>query len=228
MALIGNYSVYNKSPARFSAGGDVTTGGSAQSKSNLKSPSVMRSRDMSIPALAALPNGYAAGSAFTIPRSDGGLADYSLSAAITNVTSLNAGFNLSATLTSVVTLTNAAPNFYAPIGSAITASVTLNNAPLAAFAALFATLNSNISTSYAQLDSDIFIFANLSASITPINAGIFSTAALSATLASFTALSPQALAQAVWDEKTDAHTTSNTYGTLAKKALTTSKFIGLK
>lgn len=90
MALVGNRSVLLKSPGRFMSG-TVASG----ERSNFNRPGQQANRFQSIGRLAAMPSGHLSPSAWSMPRTAGGMSSRGFSVArLTGVASAAAGVNV--------------------------------------------------------------------------------------------------------------------------------------
>jgi hypothetical protein len=252
MALIGNYSLLNRSPK-------IHFGGGIQALfSGVDNPEgTWKNRHFGgYAAKSATPNGYVHGGAYVLPRVSGGLSSYVNSEGVIAKTNAEmfAGRNLEATASSVITLTNAQlDQVIAMIASgALTISVT--DAGLSA--AVDASVNGSMSftVSSAQLGGIFDVTADGTIILSP-NVTMTALANMIAEAGGPTPLSPEGLANAVWDTVLADHqitgstgkalsdaggagnpwsadlatnNTAGTFGALVQKLLTVAKFLGLR
>jgi len=197
MALIGNYSLINKSPGKFRAGTVDCD------RAQYVKPGAFRNLyagEASVAKFNSVPSG---GTAWIIAQTSGGLAAFtSLTAATTNTGQLNSGINLVGSITGSITTTQA--NLAQIINMLVDLSASISNtALLAAVAGLQASFSATGTITDAQLGAIISMIANLTASGSFTNANDFATANISASITSVTELSPQSLAAAVWASLVD-------------------------
>lgn len=230
MALIGNYSVLNKSHARFSNGTATAGAYAANTKSNWTNQSISFAKLInSFPQQSSYPDGVPTGDAYITPVKNGRLASYT---DIIGTGSLTATANLSGSgslSASLGILTNMAGSLS---GSG---SLTANLSALVG-------LSSNLSGS-GSISADLKGTGAMSAAITIGGTGYLSNDDVSR------------LSSAVWEEATADHSTAgttgkalqdagsagnpwsaliasnntpDTFGWFVQKLLTVAKFLGLK
>jgi hypothetical protein len=256
MALIGNYSVLNKSCARFSNGTATAGAYAANTRSNWNNPTQQFAKiNNSFPARTSIPEGYNLGEAYTAPRSSGGLASFLSGSGSLTATGINARLSDTA-MSGVGTLT-------ASLGAIVQAASTLSGsgditanlgilsnmtASLAGGGSITANLSALVGLSSSlsgsgSISSDLKGTNSLSASIVIGGTGYLSNDDVSR------------LSSAVWDETTADHSTAgttgkalqdagsagnpwsaliasnntpDTFGWFVQKLLTVAKFIGLR
>ena len=206
MALIGNYNVISKSPLRFMSGTSISGDRSAFNQSGMN-----RSKFFSMPQVSAVPNGYAPGYSWVSPQKGGGMASYRQLSAACSITaaSLAAARNAVAELAASMATTNADMGLIANLEAALSAAIVASNALLAAVAGMSATgLSAAIEATNAAMGAVVSMVSALSAQGAFTNAANFATANISADISSTTVLSPQSLANAVWEQALEGSLTS--------------------
>ena len=247
MALLNNFSVFNSQPARLLSGqfGHVrnnfnTRGGEISSFTHFGK-------------YASRPSGYSAPYSWSMSRAIGAMSSFTQSGGLISPTiNLAGGQNLTATINLSMTMTNAqldqivtlvASALLSIIGSgSLNASVNLQASAVLAIA------------SSANIGAIVDALASSSSTIS-VNAILSALANMTAEAGGAPILSPEGLAQAVWDKDitgfltagtagkqlSDAggagnpwgaslasNNTAGTFGNLVQKLLTVAKFIGLK
>lgn len=207
--LIGSHSVFSKSPGRFLSGTSVSG-----DRSNFNQSGVNRNKFQTFAKFSSVPNGYSPGYAFTAAQQSGGLATYrTLSASTTQTAaSLVSGINNVAALSASCTITNAQLAQIVSLIAAISASGGITNAQLAAITDLVASISATGTITDAQLGAIVSLVASIGATGQFTNAADFSTAEISASISSLTALSPETLSAAVWNASISAFNSSGTMG----------------
>lgn len=272
MGLIGNGSLNGRVLAR-------QIGGTIRASDTLLPPSAQKNRFTKFNATAATPNGYLAPVAWVLPKVAGGLGSnlqitgelsttnaglvsgYPVQANLTGQglltnASLGAIVGLLASLSGTGMITNANATSAAAIVANFSATGTITDAEIQVIASIFCVANlSGLGTlTDAQLGAIVDLTSSLSA-VETVSANPFATFNLEADIASFTELSPQNLAEAVWsaqaadfnsagtmgEKLNDAGAAGNpwaanlsdnnspgTFGNFVQKLLTLGKFLGLK
>jgi hypothetical protein len=248
MALIGNYSVIQKSPATFTSGLSI-----AQVRSNYDKSGAIKNSYTHFGLLASYPSGYAAPYSWSMARQVGAMSSFtSALESITTTGSMAGGRNLEAPMSASLTVTNAQLDqivtFIASALLNMTGTAELQAAvQMQASAVLQLTTNANI-------QAIIDVLASSNVTITP-NAILTALAFMNAEAGGPTPLSPEGLANAVWDKSLADHqnigstgralsdaggagnpwsadlasnNTAGTFGALVQKLLTVAKFLGLK
>lgn len=226
MALIGNYSVLNKSNTRYSNGTSTAGAYAGNTRSNWKNPTQAVARlDNSFPSRTSLPQGYNLGEAYISARTSGGLAAFvsgsgsltvdGISARLSDATMSGSG-DLVGSLGAIVPAASSmsgSGSMTSNLGilSNMTSSLSGSGAMTANLSALI-DISSNLS-GFGSITSDLKGKSSLSASII---------------IGATDPLSAENLANAVWNAPLVDHTTSGTFGWFIKKLLTVGKFIGLK
>lgn len=268
MALLGNYSVYSKSPGRFQSG--TTISGDRANFNNASSARNMfygGTSTQEIPQIASVPNGYIPPYSWVLPQSPGGMASYTLIKSIGSITNANLaqGMDISITETMSGVISNAGVNLLGSISGTISSSILLTtDVGAAVFLDAIITTSINVLSASLQngtvsgaatiigsctvisadLAPGIGITANLTAGVSSfacnlvngslsIGALILATGSLTSDIAAFanmsadilpyTELSPQSLANAVWNEDLNQFNTQDTAAKTLKqiKSLTT-------
>lgn len=229
MALIGNYSVLNKSHARFTNGTSTAGAYAGVTRSNMIGPSILRSRDMSMPNTAAYPSGYNAGQALRIARSSGQLASHVQIRNSGTISSadVSQGANVTANLSGIGTISSGNLSLIIALTANLAGVGAISSADLAAIQALAATLSGSGSLTNANMDLLIGLTANL-AGVGEVSADFTGLAHMTADITPFTELSPESLANAVWEALLADHATQGTMGYELKQKLKKSDFIALK
>lgn len=256
MGLLGNYSVLHKSPGRFLSG-TVASG----DRYNFSKSGMLRNRfagehGLGFPKFSAIPNGYVHPACWAMAQQSGGLASYKqLTAAISETDAqLALGINVDAGLSASLSISNAPLALIVALEAALSAGIALTQAQLAIILLLEADLTANGSFTDAQLGNILGLTASLSASMTVTNS-ITTLVNISADIGGAEALSPQGLANAVWNAQTslyqdvgstgkaltdaggagnpwaaivDDNDDPGTFGERMKKLLKLAQFLGLK
>lgn len=217
MGILGNYSVLHKSPGRFLSGTVASGDRYNFSKSGMLRNRFAGDQGLGIAKFSAIPNGYVHPYSWALAQQSGGLASYKqLSAAMEKTDALLAlGINIDAAISANMTITNAPLALIVALEAALSAGITLTQAQLAIIILLEADLSANGSFTDAQLGNILGLTASLSASMTLTNS-ITNLVNLSADIGGAEALSPQGLANAVWNAQTSSYQTAGSTG----KALT--------
>lgn len=228
MALIGNYSVLNKTPGRFIGGATI-----AQNRSNWSTNGALKNSNLHYGKLAAFPSGYYPPYVWSMPISIGAMSSFTSSlGTLTPTANLAGGRNLTGSTSSVITLTNAqldqivtfiASGLMSIIGSGdLNASVNLQ-----ASAVLQLTVN-------ADIQAIVNALASSSMAITP-TAILTALAHMNAEAGGPTPLSPEGLAEAVWSSNLPDYIVTDSAGKIVQeiksslgKKLDTGTFIALK
>ncbi len=202
MALRGNYSVLNKSHARFTNGTATAGAYAGQTRSNFNNPSVVRSRDMYWPAKISYPAGYTPGKALILARSSGGLASHTQITESISITdaALALGINLDADLAANMTETSAILALIVALEAALSASGTITDANMAIILLLEAALAAGGTLTTADLQVIVGLAASLTASMTLTNS-ITNLVNLSADIGGAPELSPQGLSEELLDNQ---------------------------
>jgi hypothetical protein len=248
LALLGNYSVFNKTPGRFYSGLTI-----AQNRSNFNSNASFRNANQHWGKLVSIPSGYSSPYSWRMAQKSGTMSSFTQSSGvITPVCNLAAGRNLSVTTSLSINITNAQlDQIVTLVASALTTIISSGNlnasVSLQASSVLAIASNANIGAIVDVLAS--------SGSVISVNAIITALAHMTAEAGGAPPLSAEALAQAVWDKDITtfnttgtagkqlqdagsagnpwsaslaSNNTSGTFGYLIQKLLTVGKFIGLK
>jgi hypothetical protein len=236
MSLIGNQSVILKSCAKFLGGQAAAGGGIAMVRSNFNDPSELRKRDFNWPATISYPAGYVPGYAFTIARTSGGLAAHTtITGEITTTSAMIAtGINIDANLNASITETNALLVLIVALNSSMSASGTITDAQLAAIQFLEANISASGTITTADVSTVIWLLVSLNANGSLSNT-ITTLVNMSADIGGATPLSPEGLADAVWNSLKVKYTDPGSMGLLVQeisaeidKRLKKTEFIALK
>lgn len=195
MALIGNYSLLNRTPFR-----QFATGVSSGYTQCIVPAGALRNRFFGgVLQIAATPNGYLAPIAWVLPMKPGGMASYtsSRSSIDTLFADLKAGRNLIASDNISITVSNAQLDQIVALVASSLISLAANNAAMSAAVSIDASGTFFISTLSAQLGGIFDTSASGTITITP-NVSVGALANMIAVAGGPTPLSPEGLAQAVW------------------------------
>lgn len=195
MALIGNFSLLNRTPYR-----QFATGISSGYTQCIVPAGALKNRNFGgFAETSATPNGYLAQMAWVLPMKPGGMSSYTTNRGSLNtvLADLKAGRNLIASDNIVISVTNAQlDQIIALIASGLIA-ISTNNAGLSAAVDASAAGTIFISTLSAQLGGIFDTSASGTITVTP-NVTFTALANMVAEAGGPTPLSPEALAQAVW------------------------------
>jgi hypothetical protein len=195
MALIGNYSLLNRSPYR-----QFATGVSSNYKDALVTSGNIKNRNVGgFDETSATPNGYLHPSSWVLPLKPGGMSSYTIaSAALTPSAVMYAGRPISFNASSIITATNAQLDQIIEMIASAVMSIAATNAAMSAAVGVEASSSMAITTLTAQLGGFFPASASASATLTgAITSGAL--AYMEAEAGGPTPLSPEALAAAVWN-----------------------------
>jgi hypothetical protein len=227
LALIGNQSVLLKSHAFFTNGTATAGAYAANTRSNWTNPSVLSARRINLAPRSSIPEGYNLGEAYLAPIKSGGLATGLRIVGESSLTATGISARLSTAALTGESSVAASLAVLTPGAAALTGAGTIS-ANVAAVSSLASTL-----TGAATLTAGL-------SSVVPLAAAMSGEATVSGNLKGFgrleaeidigagTELSPENLASAVWSAPLDQNNDSGTFGEQAQKALTVTKFMGLK
>lgn len=213
MALIGNYFLINKSPGKFRAG---TSGSNVRSNDNINSDN--RNFISQNSKLTAIPSGYLFPYTWAPPQADGGMASTQQSLlAISPAVNLAGGINPLASSSIALSLLNAQLDqivtFMASANLIMAKQTAEMSAAVNAIGSSLLTLSS-----YAELWAMVDAGANSAISLT---GSVFLSALgnMNAEAGGPTPLSPEGLAQAVWQSLLSDYTIDGTMGKSLADAL---------
>jgi len=193
MALIGNYSVLNKTAGGFSTGPSV-----ADTRANYGQTNKMRNSFLALPKNYSRPMGYEPPGSFLIAQTGGGLSSFvqvrgssSVAASALNVKTA------SATIAGDGTVTTAQLSQLVQMAAALNGQGLITDAQLAAVSSLAAALNGTGSIT-ANLSALIPLAAALNG-VGAINSNLKGIGRLGADISPFTDLSPEGLASSLLD-----------------------------
>jgi hypothetical protein len=196
--LIGSYSVLNKSCARFTNGTSTAGAYAGQTKSNFRSPSVIRSQDVYWPSKSSFPSGYNVGSSIRISRSSGEISSFTTISGSTEVLGVLWEVKLlESPISGVGTINEAQLSLLSPLDSALSGSGTITEAILLATSGLASSLSGDGSIS-AQLSSIVPLATTLGGSCS-LSVSLNGIGRLEADITPFTDLSPEGLAASLLD-----------------------------
>lgn len=201
MALIGNYSVLQKSCAQFTNGTSTAGAYAAIAPSNYQKNGMTVNRFGGPTGYAdhsTTPNGYTPPYSFVLAKKSGGLASYkTMTATVVSTDALLAlGINTSADMTATISTVDAILALIVALDANLSADISVTQAQLAIILLLQADLTASGSITQAQLINVLNLAASASGSIAT-TANITNLVNLSANISSLTELSPENLAAAV-------------------------------
>lgn len=201
--LIGNYSVIAKSPARFRSG----TSNCDRSAYGNSGPS--RNIYSTFAKFNSVPSG---GTAWIIAQVSGGLATFTILGTVSETSAVLAGGKAaSASLSALISTTQAQLDQIANLAASIFGSLDVTQAQLAAVAAASASFSASIAITQCQLGAIVGLAAAMNGSISA-SANNFATADISASISSLTALSPDSLANSIWNSLAASFNAAGTMG----------------
>ena len=224
MALIGNYSVYDKQPLKYIGGANAVTAIHAGNRGNFSQSGRVRSRmmqDQTTTALEyyALPNGAYPSLTWFIPQQAGQIGSsnqiYGLGSIVAD---LAGGRNAIADLTGAGDITNGNLTLIAQLIASLTGAGDVTPPPV-----LLGTLFpfSNQLTGAGAVAATLTAFASVQADLSgtgTLTLVPYATGELSADITGESVLSPQNLAAAVWQALAAQYNDSGTMGELMNSA----------
>lgn len=249
--LIGNYSVLNKNPG-FQISGSTISDVRTQFNKN----GSMLNAFLTFDKKSGMPLGYLPPYSWRMPIKNGGLGSFTLSySAITPSVSMAGGRNLEGSSALTITVTNAQlDQIVSAVGSAAL-TMAVNDAILAGAANLDADGNLTLAVDSALCGAIISVLAPGSCTISGTGSALTALGFMEAEAGGPTPLSPEGLANAVWDTVLADHVetgttgaalsdaggagnpwsadlssnnTPGTFGAFVQKLLSVAKFLGLK
>ena len=214
MGIIGNYTVLSKLPLQY-RGGNL-----AGDRSNYSEGGMHRNQYTgAFLNYNSTPNGYNGRGAWIMSPKGGGMAIYTTNIGTLSTTNslLAAGINIDASLTASIIISNAILDQIVDLITSITGNISTTNAQLAAVAALQASITGTMSITQAQIGALVDLLWNASATGTLIG-GNFATLELAADIGGATPLSPEGLAEAVWNYLKANPTTTGSMKEVLEKA----------
>ena len=196
MALLGNYQLFHKMPLRYRGG--LVYGGLRSNYSMSGSNRNQYAGGYS--NFGSTPNGYLHPYSWIMAPYTGGMATYTSLRASIYAAQLDfvSGINLTSSMSAGITLSNAQLDQIVSLIASITGSMGITNAQLAAVAGISSSMSASMSITNAELGAIVSLVISMSGSIsTQFNA--FATANMVADIGGATALSPEGLAEAVWN-----------------------------
>lgn len=200
MALIGNYSVLNKSLAQFTNGTATAGAFAAVTPSNYQKSGLRVNRFSQFNKFDGVPVGYRPPYTFVLPLTDGGMGSHTQSSgALTVSANLAGGRNLEGSASLVITLTNAQLDQIVSAVLSGTLSIAATSAALAGAAALDADGSMSIVVDDALLGA-IFSVTAASSGLISTDSDITALGFMEASAGGATPLSPEGLAQSMFDD----------------------------
>lgn len=210
MALIGNYSVLNKTAGSFITGPSV-----ADTRANYNQANRMRRSFLSLPTSFSIPMGYEPPGSWLIAQKGGGLSSFTQIRGTSTVSAVPLNVRLTAAdLAGIGTVSSASLSQLIQMAADLNGQGLITDAELAAVSSLAAALSGSGSAS-GNVSALIPVAAALSG-LGAIVANLKGTGSLAADITPFTDLSPENLAQAVWNTQLAEHQDTGSAG----KALT--------
>jgi hypothetical protein len=154
LALIGNYSVFNRTPGRNISGATYS-----QTRSNFNSNSSNRNAIVSFGNFVSLPLGYNHPYSWAMAEVQGGMASFTtISGIISNTSILALGSNITSDITATISTTNLQLDLLVFLMSSLSATGSLSSADLSTLQ----NIQSNISASGSITSADLGILAIIS------------------------------------------------------------------
>jgi hypothetical protein len=228
--LLGNYSVFLKSPGTFRAGSSISDNPSNYDRTNAN-----RNRFLHFSPYNGEPVGYTFPYSWQMAVKAGGMSTSTgLNVTLTNTGNLAAGINIDAALDATFSTVSISGSLIVEILASLTADGTLTDAGLILLADLTTTVTAQLTTTSAIIEAIqvanaiatlsaqgtlnaptlgalLGTAANLTATISP-NAVLSALAGVSSNITPFTELSPQSLSDAVLNSLLANYTTPGTFG----------------
>jgi len=223
MALIGNYSIYDKLPLKYGGGSNVITAIQSGNRGNFSQSGRVRSRmmqDQTTTALEyyALPNGAYPSLTWFIPQQAGQIGSsnqiYGLGSL---VASLAGARNATADLTGAGDITNGNLTLIAQLIASLTGAGDVTPPPTLVGKLYLASNLTGVGAVAATLKAFASVQANLSGAGT-LTLTPYATGELSADITGESTLSPQNLAAAVWSALASQFNDAGTMGELMNSA----------
>lgn len=192
MSLLGNFSLLHKSPMVFRGGAS-----NSQLRSNFSKPGSLKNSYLHFGKLAAYPSGYSCPYAWSMPMSVGAMSSFTDSKGIiTSAGNMAGGFNLSVTDSLVIVNTNAQLDQIVSFVASALLQVVGSGTMSAAVQAQASAVLSMLGNADIQAIIDVVAYSNISLSA---NSALSALAHMNAEAGGPTALSPEGLAEAVWN-----------------------------
>lgn len=217
MALIGNYSVYDKLPLKYLGGANAATSIQAGTRSNFSQSGRVRSRMMqdqttNADEKYALPNGGYPSLTWFIPQQVGGIGSSNQIYGDGEISlNLAGGLNATAGLSGSGSITNAQAQLIVQLVASIAGSGTVSSADLRGFLQAVANLSGSGGLT-ATASALAWMSAATNGSGTITNATPYASGNMAATILSYSALTPEGLRDAVWNAIATNYNLSNTMG----------------
>ncbi len=219
MALLGNYSVLNKTPGRYFGGTSATGGYVVGTRANWGKPAGARfSGTAGYYAKSPTPDGYRPPYCWVMARKSGALAahTYGINGTATVAANLAGGKNATADLSGLGVISNA------PLQLIVSASADLSGSGTITAANLVAVLNASADlTGSGTLAANVSALASMLAALSGTGTVAlvpYAIGHMQADITPFTELSPENLAAAVWAALAAENNDANTMGELLNDA----------
>lgn len=215
MALVGNYSVLSKNPGRALGGSSVAADRASWNKSGANRN---RYSGAGFSNNFGHPLGYTPPGSWILSPKSGGIGSHrQIDGLGTVVAALLSVKTATASLSASGSVTNANLSLLSQVVAALAGTASVTNAELATTSALASTLSGSGSLGSPVLRLRVPLNSAM-AGTGAISATQSGTASLSADISPFTVLSPESLAQSVWDFDRDNATIAQSMGDELKKA----------
>jgi hypothetical protein len=224
MALIGNYTLTNRVIGRQFNSASTAYGvpETIATKNSLKNRYYG-----AFSKLSATPNGYNTPTALVMAQVAGGMSSYkNHSAKITENLTAVAGFPISSSISALGQIINANLGLIVALESVMSASGSFTNAQIAASVSLASSMSASGAISSAELGAIVSMAVNMQAQGT-LNATTLVGVFMEWSVGGPEALSPQGLANAVWNAASVNYNDSGTMAKELKDKLGLSDYIGL-
>lgn len=197
MALLGKYSYWQANPIKNMGGQSL---GLSRNNWN-KSGSIRNQFAGGYSPYQGTPRGYTPPRCWIMPQKGGGIsttAEQMAASGSLNAATLGQGYPITVAMNGTLSVTDAALGLIVALEIALSASGTITDAELAASAALVASMSASGTLTNVQLGAIVSIVTAMQASGT-LNATALVGAFMEWNVGGPTALSPEGLAQAVWN-----------------------------
>lgn len=211
MGLIGNYSVFNKLPMNFTGGVTI-----AQTRANFNNAAKNRNANSHFGLLASIPSGGGAPYAWSLPQKIGAMSSFtSAYASLSPSVILAGGLNLTASSSGSISVTTAQLDQVVILIANSIMSLSSTAATMNAAVNMTASSNMDISGA-ANVGAIIDMLASSSALLSG-NLTFSALAHMTAESGGPTPLSPEGLAEAVWNSILSEYVTPGTAGKIVQE-----------
>lgn len=208
MGLVGNYNVLSKSPGLQFAGTKVSC-----DRSNMGKSGASRNRFQVFARFASTPLGYVPPYTWSPAQGDGGMASFTrIGMQLDGGAQASGGVNVGASITGTVVVTSAQLGLIVQAVAALTAAGTIAPFGMTGIIAAAASLSATGTMTPAVLGALASSLASLTAMLTATASTMRAVGNMTADILPYTALSPEALARAVWSENLATYAASGSAG----------------